>query len=51
MIKDNNKNEFKQILRLDGKNVFLEVMNNAFEINKLQINFIEYDQKLEKNKR
>jgi len=49
-MKDNN-NEFKQILRLNGRNVFLEVMNNAFKINKVQINFIEYDQNLEKNKR
>lgn len=32
-----------QIIRLDGKNVFLEVMNNAFGIGKVQINFIEYD--------
>jgi hypothetical protein len=49
MIKD-NKNE-AQIIRIDGKNVFLEVMNSAFEINKVQISFIEYDLKLEKNKR
>ncbi len=32
-----------QILRIDGKNVFFEVMRNAFNIDKVQINFIEYD--------
>lgn len=33
----------KQIIRLDGKNCFVEVMNFAFGIGKVQINFIEYD--------
>lgn len=37
----------KQIIRFDGKNVFMEVMNSAFEIGKVQMNFIEYDEKLE----
>ncbi|OAA87796.1 hypothetical protein [Clostridium ljungdahlii] len=45
------KNNINQILRIDGKNVFLEVMNNAFQINKVQINFVKYDLKLEKNSR
>jgi hypothetical protein len=40
-----------QIIRLDGKNVFLEVMNNAFPIGKVQINFIEYNPEAEKNNR
>lgn len=40
-----------QIIRLDGKNVFLEVMNSAFEIGKVNINFIEYDVNQEKNSR
>lgn len=35
----------KQITRVDGKNCFLEVMSSAFNINKVQINFREYDQK------
>jgi len=32
-----------QIARFDGKNVFVEVLNNAFQIGKVQMNFIEYD--------
>lgn len=32
-----------QIFRVDGKNTFLEALNVAFPIKKLQINFIEYD--------
>lgn len=41
----------QQIIRFDGKNVFMEVMNSAFSIGKVQINFIEYDTSLEKNSR
>lgn len=33
----------QQIIRLDGKNSFLEVMNNAFPIGKVLINFYQYD--------
>jgi len=40
-----------QIIRLDGKNVFLEVMNTAFDIGKVRINFVEYDLTQEKNNR
>lgn len=47
-MKEKNKN---QIIRFDGKNVFLEVMNTAFGIGKVQINFIEYDASKEKNSR
>lgn len=32
-----------QITRVDGKNTFLEVMRDAFTIQKVHINFIEYD--------
>lgn len=32
-----------QIHRVDGKNVFVEVMSSAFAIGKVQMNFIEYD--------
>jgi len=39
-----------QVIRLDGKNVFMEVMN-AFNIGKVQVNFIEYDASQEKNSR
>ena len=34
-----------QITRIDGKNVFVEVMNNAFGIGKVLLNFAEYDPK------
>lgn len=44
-MKQKNKN---QIIRFDGRNVFIEVMNTAFEIGKVQINFVEYDITLEK---
>lgn len=40
-----------QILRLDGKNVFLEIMNDCFGIGKVRINFIEYDPTAEKSQR
>ena len=32
-----------QIFRVDGKNSFVEVLNVAFPIKKVQINFVEYD--------
>lgn len=38
-------NEFQQVIRLDGKGVFLEVLNTAFEIGKVMVNFVEYDEK------
>lgn len=41
----------QQIIRFDGKNVFMEVMNSAFSIGKVQINFIEYDATAQKNSR
>jgi hypothetical protein len=41
----------RQIIRLDGKNCFLEVMNSAFAIGKVQINFREYDEKQQKGNR
>lgn len=41
----------KQIIRFDGKNVFLEGMNSAFSIGKVQVNFIEYDVNAEKKNR
>lgn len=33
----------QQVLRIDGKNCFLEVMSSAFEIDKVRINFRQYD--------
>lgn len=40
------QNDYKdfQIIRIDGRNVFVEFMRNAFEIGKVRMNFIEYDQ-------
>jgi hypothetical protein len=34
---------FNQIIRVDGKNCFFEIMNNAFPINQVLINFVEYN--------
>jgi hypothetical protein len=33
-----------QIYRVDGKNSFMEVLNVAFPIGKVQFNFVEYDE-------
>lgn len=43
--------ESNQIIRIDGKNVFLEVLNSAFQIGKVQMNFLEYDVTKDKGKR
>lgn len=40
-----------QMLRVDGRNVFLEVLNNGFEIGKLMFQFIQYDDSKAKNNR
>jgi hypothetical protein len=37
-----------QIFRVDGKNSFMEVLNVAFPIGKVQFNFDEYDEKTNK---
>lgn len=37
-----------QIFRVDGKNSFMEVLNVAFPIGKVQFNFVEYDEKTNK---
>lgn len=34
-----------QIARFDGKNCFVEVLNSAFNIGKVQLNFCQYDEK------
>lgn len=39
-----------QIIRLDGDGCFLEVLNNAFPIGKVQINFCQYDKQTKKEK-
>lgn len=43
--------ELNQIIRIDGKNVFLEVLNSAFQIGKVQMNFLEYDITKDKGER
>ncbi|WP_337018383.1 hypothetical protein [Oceanobacillus massiliensis] len=43
--------ESNQIIRIDGKNVFLEVLNSAFQIGKVQMNFLEYDVTKDKGER
>ena len=37
-----------QIIRIDGKNCFMEALRNAFPIGKIQINFFQYDTTKEK---
>lgn len=39
---------YRQIIRIDGKNVFVEAMNNAFKIEKVLLNFCSYDDKTKK---
>lgn len=39
-----------QIIRFDSSDSFVEVLNSAFPIGKLQINFINYDKKTNKQK-
>ncbi|MFE8698252.1 hypothetical protein ACFYKT_18170 [Cytobacillus sp. FJAT-53684] len=43
--------ESNQIIRIDGKDVFLEVLNNAFQIGKIRINLFEYDVTKDKGER
>jgi len=45
-----NRKKIEQIMRFDGRNVFVEVMN-AFSIGKVQLNFIEYNLKLPQKNR
>jgi len=33
-----------QIIRIDGKNLFLEILNSSFEIDRVHLNFVQYDQ-------
>lgn len=39
-----------QVDRVDGKNVFVEIMSEAFEIGKIRMNFAEYDANTKKQK-
>lgn len=45
-----SKKIFEQLIRFDGKNTFVEIVN-AFNIGKVQLNFIEYDLKLPQKNR
>jgi len=40
-----------QIIRKDGKNKFVEFLNDGFEIGKISINFVEYDENQAKGNR
>jgi len=40
-----------QIVRIDGKNCFLEVMSDAFDIGKIRINFRQYDKQAQQGSR
>lgn len=42
------KKSFNQIIRVDGRNTFVEFMDSAFEIGKVLVNFISYDTKTNK---
>ena len=33
-----------QIIRMDGKNLFMEVLNDSFEIDRVHLKFVQYDQ-------
>lgn len=43
--------ESNQIIKINGKKVFLEVLSSAFKIGKVQINFFEYDVTKDKGER
>ena len=43
MIRKARDVSINQIIRFDGRNVFMEVMDSAFAIGKVMMNFIEYD--------
>lgn len=42
-VKKFDKKSSNQIIRFDGRNSFLEVMDSAFIIGKVRLNFIQYD--------
>lgn len=42
-VKEKQQFEDMQVFRVDGKNVFVEVMRWAFDIDKVVLNFMEYD--------
>lgn len=48
---ETKKNLNLQIIRLDGKNCFVEAMSGAFPIGKVNLNFISYDTSLKEGNR
>lgn len=44
MAKDYSKKNPQQLLKVSGKDTFVEVLNNGFEIGKVMINFAKYDE-------
>lgn len=43
--------DLSQVLRIDGTGCFMEVMLNGLPLDKVQINFLQYDKKAEKGSR
>lgn len=39
---------FAQVIRIDGRNCFVEALDSAFGIEKVQLNFVSYDEKTNK---
>lgn len=39
---------FSQVIRIDGRNCFVEALDTAFGIEKVQLNFVSYDEKTNK---
>ena len=46
-----NTRDAEQILRIDGKGVFLEVTTNGLPIDKLYFGFVQYNKSAEKGQR
>lgn len=42
-MKDFSKKSVEQIIRVDGKDAFVEIMNSSFEIGKVKLGFNSYD--------
>ena len=51
MAKDYAKKNPQQLIKLSGKDTFVEVMNDSFEIGKILFNFAKYNEKAEPGKR
>lgn len=51
MAKNYNEKNPQQLVKVSGKDTFVEILNNPFEIGKVLINFAKYNEKAEKGKR